>query len=208
METDVLRGLGGATSIGGVTSDANDWLTTSELSERLRIATPELVAEIHALQLRRLDADVARLGRIDAKCISLLSGSGLSVSVATVALTLVKEHGLPSVGMLCFIVAFVFGVLAGVLSMFALKVRKAGTSISDTTLFNARALSTADNEDDAAIAVASYRRFILVAYWEVQKNVSALIDKKAVYLQLGQMALVFFMFFVATALSTLAWGIK
>jgi hypothetical protein len=188
-------------------SKASERLTKPQLQQRLRLNFPGLVEEIHALAVRQNQAEDQRESRLDAKAQGLLGTAGLSLTVAFTFGSLLLQHpeyisplgtALGWVVIALYALALVFGLLASIWAVRALKVSDKYKCLSDDDVFNEAELKRIEQEaDDDQMAKAWYRRFITLQHWTFWRQHFDIHEGKAKTIKCGQL---FFALFLGTLL--------
>ena len=142
--------------------------------------SPGLVAEVHSISLRMLQAEDHRESRLDAKAQGLLITAGLTLTVAFTFGGMTLEH--PDylralgdrVGVAClaaYPLALVLGLLSSIQAVRALRVSKGYRHVGEVDVFNRFELKAADDScADLAVAadnlkaVAMYQRYMASVY--------------------------------------------
>lgn len=181
-------------------------LTEKQLRERLAINSPELMHELLALVQTQISSEVGRQTRLDAKSASLLTASGLSLTVAfTFGGLLISQ---PKVFSAIIIVAFGFaifsGLFAAIYAVRALRVSDEYQTAHEETLFDASMLQEANeppalrHEDmtDAekrVFGVMEYRKFIVPHLWTIVQDHRGIHERKGALIRRGQFCLLGFL---------------
>ena len=182
-------------------------LTKDDLLKRLRLNFGGLVEEIHALAIRQNQAEDQRESRLDAKAQGLLGTAGLSVTVAFTFGAMLLQHPeyIAPLGnivgwavIVLYALALLFGLLASIWAVKALKISNRYKCLADDDVFNETELKRIEQEaDDDTMAKTWYRRFITVQHWTFWRQHFEIHEDKARTIKNGQ---VFFTLFLATLL--------
>lgn len=181
-------------------------LTEEQLRDRLAVNSPELMQELLTLVQGQITSEVGRQARLDAKSTSLLTASGLSLTVAfTFGGLLIAQ---PKVFSALIVVAFgtaVFsGIFAAMYAVRALSVSDKYRTTHEETLFDAAMLQEANeppalrNEDmpDAekrTFGVMEYRKFIVPHLWTIVQDHRRIHERKGALIRRGQFCLLGFL---------------
>jgi hypothetical protein len=183
-------------------------LSIQEIVERLRLRSRDLVADLYTLTTRQLDVEDKRETSLNTKAVSLLSASGVSVTVLFAlggalaqrpeVLESLAQAGTPWRLVLTslYFVALLSGVAGGVLAVLALKV-SAYVTVSEPDVFGDE-LSTADERTDPD----RYRRYVTAHLWLIYRAQFNRHERKARVLRYGQSSfLVFLLLMIPLGLS-------
>jgi hypothetical protein len=178
-------------------------LTEEEIRARLTIDSPELVQELYMLAQSQVTAEVGRQTRLDVKANSLLTASGLSLTVAfTFGGLLVNQTkrfddiaGVVGV----FAVSVACGLVAAIYAVRTLTVTGRYRTVDEESVFNPEALRTADepaatiaglgDKTDAekrAYGVMEYRKFLVPHLWSIVLQHREIHEDKAKLVKRGQ----------------------
>lgn len=184
-----------------------------ELIRRLKRSSPELTNEVYELAKSQVQYEAGRQARLDAKATSLLTASGLAITLAFVFggalinLSLNREVGW------WIVVAYLAAVLCGLVAAWhaikALRVREDYLTLNDEAVFNDEILTLADRmetetEGGKGAGVRDYQRYMIVQLWEISRQHHANHEEKASWIKRGQSWL--FGFIVALFLICLVIG--
>ncbi len=181
-------------------------LSPAVVRDRLRLNSPELVENIYELAKAQVAYETGRQGRLDSKATSLLTASGLSVTVAFSFGTTLITYGsrFDGVVIVAYAAAVSLGLTAAILAVAALKVAGTYTTVSDHAVFDAGELPRANWptwEGDEAVEIAERLRFGVMRYqkhliahlWEIYRANAAQNEIKATRIKYGQYVFVAFL---------------
>lgn len=175
-------------------------LSMDELTERLRLSSPELVDEIYAICVRAAASEDTRKAGIEAKAAGLLATVGVSMALISVfAGTAV--HTASDILRWCFVLAMMFGLIAAACALAALQVTADYRSLNEADVFDQTTLDEAEAavssagqssgagqapEPDTRAAATLYKRFLAPSYWKIRCANFAVHERKATWLRRGQ----------------------
>lgn len=180
----------------------NTEFPVEEIVERLRLSSTELVADVYALANRQLDVEDKRETNLNGKAVSLLSASGVSVTVTFALggvlaqrpelLELLAPAGTTwrVVLALSYAAAVFFGILAGVLAVLALKI-SAYVTVAEPDVFGDE-LRRSD-EEGACAGQARYRRYLTAHLWQIYRANFRKHERKARKILFGQISFLVFL---------------
>jgi hypothetical protein len=197
-------------------------LAKKDIAAALALHSPGLVAEVHAISLRALQAEEQRESRLDAKAQSLLTAASLTLTVAFTfggSVLLGHPEYLRSGGTLVAVaclggygLALVMGLLASIHAVSALRVSNEYRHVAESDVFNRQELLEADAactepaaKSDNEKAVALYQRYMASAYWRIWQQHYALHERKADKIRKGQRALLGFLAMLLLIAGALAY---
>lgn len=181
-------------------------LTAVELVERVRLNSPELAGEVYDVAKMQLANEEKRETNLSAKAVSLLSVTGLSLTVAFTfgGVLLQRPVYLAALGgwrylfvVAPYALALIAGMAASLFALRALAVRSDYRSIAERDVFG-QELTGADTS--GAAGPVAYRRFLAVHFWLIFQNNWDIHEAKATQIERGQQ------FFVAFLLLLLPIG--
>jgi hypothetical protein len=182
-------------------------LTDREITERLCLASKPIVDDVYAIAARQLDAEDKRETNLNAKAVSLLAASGVSVSVLFALGAALAQHpelldalggARSTVMVVAYGVALICGVAAGLVAVWSLKV-SADAVVAESDVFGDE-LRASDDEGGEKGA-ARYRRFLAAHLWIIYRGNRTRHDAKASKVLVGQY------FFAAFLVCLLAIGV-
>ncbi len=181
-------------------------LTQKALASAITLNSTKLIEELWTITQKQVDFEVARHGRLESKATSLLTATGLSLTVAfTFGSTLLKEG--KSFGnwyyltVLFFALSCMAGLVAAVLAVAGLMLREQ-RGINEHSLFYEPLLKAADVPDETkpdilaaseAAGLAEYRKAMILHLWEIRQRYHEKYKDKAKYVQVGQGAFLAFL---------------
>jgi hypothetical protein len=190
-------------------------LTLSELRDRVNLHSPLLVKELHETTLRQIQSETGRQTRLDGKATSLLTATGLSLTVAFAfggQILIAHADKLKAYGhrwWIAVVVTYSLAVLSGLFASFfatwALRVHGAHGTVSEDNVFNDDVLKAADqadaeHSDDPVKAAAArdvgltnYRRYITIHLWHIVQVQHQIQEKKASIIRYGQLCFMAFL---------------
>jgi len=194
-------------------------LSEDEIIARLRLNSSKLVKEIYEIALRRVQYESGRQQRLDAKATSLLTATGLSLTVAfTFGATLLSAggqaafHEFYNYVLLLFYSAISLGIVSAGFALGALLVRSGYATVRDTAVFNvallqkANQLANAEGDDDAEDnALMVYQRGLIPHIWKIGTAHERQHETKALVIKIGQS--VFGLFLLAVLCLCISVGI-
>lgn len=195
-------------------------LTDTELVQRMRLHSPAVVEEIHAVVQRQLQAEDQREARLDSKAQGLLGTAGLSLTVAFTFGGLLLEHPeylepltkSDALGrwparcvILLYALALLAGLVASVHAVWGLFVTAEHRGVDERDVLNPDELASVDNEYSQeavrplgdrelgdARARTVYRRYLVVHLWLIWQRHFRLHGRKADIIKRGQISFVVF----------------
>jgi hypothetical protein len=171
-------------------------LTEEEIRKAISIYSPAIVKELYETTLRQIQNETGRQSRLDSKATSLLTATGLSLTVAfTLGGQLLigqadKWAGMPPVawkiaaGIYWFTVGA--GLVASVFAVSALRIRDEYRSINERNVFDAEVLDQTDQRDEKDEGITVYRRHLIPHMWVIAQKHSQNHNKKATKIRYGQ----------------------
>lgn len=156
------------------------------------LRSPKLVDELYDLAKRQIASEDKRETNLAAKAVSLLSATGLSLTVAFTfgGVLLQRPEYLTALGsarLPLVVVPYALALLAGMTaSWFALRsllVRSDYRDVAEEDVFG-KELSAADEKVDEGLP--AYRRFLTVHLWLIAQEISKIHDQKATQIARGQ----------------------
>lgn len=182
--------------------------TRAMLRDALNINSPKLIKELYDIVQRRITYETGRQQRIDAKATSLLTASGVSVTLAftfTAAISspqgVVLFHGIFNYLLGTFGAALACGFAAAACAIRALLVTKGYSTPSDDVIFDAKLLRDAnaiepdpDPKKGETEAMAEdwrlmkYQRQVIEHFWWIGDNHARTHERKALWVRTGQWA--------------------
>lgn len=220
-----------ATSSKKMTAERQDLpLSEAALVERLKLSSPELVAELFSLTKGRLEEEDKRQTRLDTKATSLLTASGVSVTVsATLGSALVthasKLHPFMAYAVgAAFLLAVGLGLRAARIAMKALRVRSGFKTASEHAILDAEILFRAnaqpqsksngqqpdDDPELRAYGLMEYRKYLVLHLWPIAQEHNGINSEKASDVALGQCRFIQFLgaIFLTCVLAVFGFLIK
>jgi hypothetical protein len=196
--------------------------TRAMLRDALNINSPKLIKELYDIVQRRITYETGRQQRIDTKATSLLTASGVSVTLAfTFTAAITSETGVklfhPIFNYLLatFGAALACGFAAAALAVRALLVTKGYSTPSDEVIFDAKLLREAnaiepdpDPKKGETEAMAEdwrlmkYQRQVIEHFWWIGDNHARTHERKALWVHKGQCA---FAGFLILLLAVCGW---
>jgi hypothetical protein len=182
-------------------------LAPAEIVEGLRLHSPGLVEDLHALSLRQIAAEDQRESRLDAKAQGLLVTAGLSLTVAFTFGGMLLQHpeyltamndglGLGAwparVLFGLYSLALIAGLLASVQAVRALYVSNRYRGVDERDVLNVPELRAADSEvapngeTDDKRKQARYRRYMTAHFWQIWQQHYDVHETKASRIKRGQ----------------------
>lgn len=169
-------------------------LSRTELKRRLKRNSPELVKELYDIAKAQVQFEVGRQSRLDSKATSLLTASGLSITLTFVfGGVLINLSKTGEVGwwiVLAYIAAVACGLIAAACAVRALRVSDTYATFNEDTVFNEAVLDQADgnteDESQRAGGVRDYQRFLIVQLWEIYQQHADNHELKATWIRRGQ----------------------
>jgi hypothetical protein len=175
-------------------------LSADDLHDRLELKSIGIIEELHALALRRIDAEEQRESRLDGKAQGLLVSASLTLTVAFTFGGLLLQHpdyldplrdfeflGLSAAWAVvaCYSFALVCGLAASYVSIRALYVRADYQGVDEQAVLGKAILDVADAQPGEG-ARAAFRRYAAAHYWQIAQHNSDIHDVKADRIKLGQ----------------------
>lgn len=175
-------------------------LTDRELVERVRLNSPKLADDVYDVAKMQLANEEKRESNLAAKAVSLLSVTGLSLTVAFTfgGVLLQRPVYLASLGgwRYVFVVgpyalALIAGMAASWFALRALAVRSDYRGIAERDVFGDE-LAEADTKGDGG--PVAYRRFLAIHFWLIFQENWDIHEEKAAQIERGQRCFVAFLF--------------
>lgn len=189
----------------------SDPFTAETLRAALAIRSPRIVKELYEIVQRRIAYESGRQQRLDSKATSLLTASGVSVTLAFSFLGVMSSkdggatyHAYFNWMLLAFGFAIISGLAAASFAIASLFVTKGYKSPNDEHIFDAEKLRAADSQDpeegteetEALVdewRLMKYQKWLIEQYWDIADSHSKTHDRKARIIQRGQIAFVGFL---------------
>jgi hypothetical protein len=174
-------------------------LTDRELVERMCLNSPKLADEVYDIAKMQLANEEKREANFGAKAVSLLSVTGLSLTVAFTfgGVLLQRPEYLAALGgwrhvvVAGYALALISGMAASWFALRALVIRSDYRAIAERDVFGDE-LAEADTKGDAG--PVAYRRFLAVHFWLIYQNNWSIHEEKARHVQRGQWCFFAFLF--------------
>lgn len=173
-------------------TDPTPRLTGKELVDRMCLRSSTLVDEVYDLAKRQIASEDRRETNLSAKAVSLLSATGLSLTVAFTfgGVLLQRPEYLAALGsarvplvVAPYALALVAGMAASWFALRALLVRSDYRDVAEDDVFG-KELDAADEKVDEGLPM--YRRFLAVHLWLIFQETSKIHEHKATQIARGQ----------------------
>ncbi len=177
-------------------------LTEESLRARLAIDSPELVQELFTIAQGQVVTEAGRQSRLDAKANSLLTATGLSLTVAFTfgGLLITQAKAFYIIGVtVAFAAAVTCGFVAAIHAVVGLRVTDRYRSVDEENVFDSEILRTADDPASAidgldgleapakrAYGVMEYRKFLVPHLWAIILQHRQVHEDKARLIKRGQ----------------------
>lgn len=191
---------------------SNRFLTKRQIVSALTVTTwPALVGEVYGAALRTIDDEIGRQSRLDAKATALLSGAGLSVTVALSTMGYLLSRPVAGWYFWASLAAFVLAAAAGLgaagCSLRALFVHGGHKRLGMAAILHEATLRGANGESSGDLAVAAYQKALASELWTIVKVYDVNLEAKATWVKWGQLSFGAFMVSVFVAVTSFVAGV-
>jgi hypothetical protein len=162
-------------------------LGADELVKRLTLASPDLVEELYKLSKEFLASEAARENNLNGKATSLLTASGLSLTVAFTFGGLLLQHPeyldswnepWPYVVPSLYGFALLMGLSASGIAVRSLLIRDDYKGIAEEDVFNPEVLANSDSLDFVSLPAPAESKGALPKQVESQEDASSLVSQE------------------------------